>query len=215
MQKQHCCIPSQMAKKRDEMQNKVTQLQINSVFSLACLARLSHHSGIFTVIVTVRSCNGISKWFALWKLRELQCNLHTGYAFNIIVYWRNITEYIYIILPYILDPHVCAHICVRREICYSKVIVRESKLKIFMLYLRVTWEKDFVRKQRRKQTNKKPPNPQVERENNCMETKYYQYFVQCKSWGYLQSSETGIFSFVHCCFILYHASSISYPSQLV
>lgn len=78
MQKHHCYIPGQTAKKGDEIQYKVIQLQISSVFLLACLARLSHHSGIFTLIVTVRSCNGISKWFALRKLRKLQCNLHIG-----------------------------------------------------------------------------------------------------------------------------------------
>lgn len=41
---------------------------------------------------------------------------------------------------------MCAHICVGREICYSKVIARKSKLKIFMLYLRVTREKDLKNK---------------------------------------------------------------------
>lgn len=64
-------------------------------------------------------------------------------------------------LQYILkEPHMCIHICVGREICYSKVIARKSKLKIFMPYLRVTREKDLIQKD--------PPNPQVERE-------YYQY----------------------------------------
>lgn len=45
---------------------------------------------------------------------------------------------------------MCTHICVGREICYSKVMVRESKLKIFMLYLRVTREKDLIQKERNK-----------------------------------------------------------------
>lgn len=62
----------------------------------------------------------------------------------------NIRVYIYVIyriLQYILkEPHMCAHICVGREICYSKVIARKSKLKIFMLYLRVTREKDLKNK---------------------------------------------------------------------
>lgn len=65
VQKQHCYIPSQMAKKGDEIQDKVIHLQISFVFLLACLARLSHCSGIFTLIVTVRSCSGISQQFAL------------------------------------------------------------------------------------------------------------------------------------------------------
>jgi len=39
MQKQLCLIPSQTAKKGDETQNNIIQLQISSMFLLACLAR--------------------------------------------------------------------------------------------------------------------------------------------------------------------------------
>lgn len=84
------------------------------------------------------------------NLRKLQCNLHISYIFNILVYWRNTTVYIsviYITLQYISkEPHLCTHVCVGRQICYSTVIPRKSKLKIFMLYLRVTRDTDLKKK---------------------------------------------------------------------
>jgi len=100
---------------------------------------------------------------------------------------------------------MCAHICVGREICYSKVIARKFKLKTFMPYLKVTRGKDSIQK--------KNPSSQVEREESYMEK------ILSISWLSANRENSfslvkQIFSFARQCFLPYHASSNSYTSQL-
>lgn len=140
----------------------------------------------------------------------MQCNVHIDclcpeYHSILKEYYSIYLYHLHTITVYI-EGATCVHILLCKK---GKLLFQgKSKLQIFMLYLRVTREKDLIKKPKLNPPNKPTCGNRKELQGKNITS----IFSSLQSQELRLPSGTEIFSFAQLHFIPSHASSISYTS---